>query len=216
MHATLADIWPFNDLRLLTPRLELRPIRDEDIPGLVQASLAGIHDPGAMPFAVPWTRQQPEELARGTAQHVWLTRAQLRPEKWNVSFAIIRDGEVIGRQDVGADGFADRRTVETGSWLTRAQHGQGLGREMRAAVLLWAFDWLGAEYAETAAMAGNAASRGVSESLGYRPNGTTRHLVTAGEVYDSLKYRLAAADFRRPDWQLEVHGHEAVRKLLGA
>lgn len=216
MKLTCASIWPFHEFRLLTPRLELRPIRDEDIPGLVAASLEGVHDPAEMPFAVPWTRQEPTELARGTAQHVWLARANLRPEAWNVSFVIIENGTVVGRQDVVAEQFRDRRTVETGSWLTRSRQGHGLGKEMRTAVLLWAFDWLGAEYAETAAMAGNPASQGVSEGLGYRRNGTTRHRVAEGEVYDSLLYRLAAADFRRPDWQLEVHGHGQVAELLGA
>ena len=216
MTQTLADIWPFDRLRLRTPRLELRPVRDEDIAGLVQAALAGVHDPEAMPFAVPWTRQEPHELARGTAQHVWLSRANLTREAWNVSFAIVEDGEIVGRQDIAADSFADRRTVETGSWLTRSRQGRGLGREMRAGVLLWAFDWLKADYAETAAMAGNAASRRVSESLGYRPNGTTRHRVAAGEVYDSMLYRLKAAEFVRPDWELQVEGQEGIGELLGA
>ena len=216
MSPDFSTIWPFDQLRLLTPRLELHPIRDEDIPGLVTASLEGIHDPAEMPFAIPWTRQEPMELARGTAQHVWLARANLRPQAWNVSFVIIENDTVVGRQDVVANQFRDRRTVETGSWLTHSRQGRGLGKEMRVAVLLWAFDWLGAEYAETAAMAGNPASQGVSEGLGYRRNGITRHRVAEGEVYDSLLYRLAAADLKRPDWQLEVHGHEQVAALLGA
>lgn len=46
--------FPFG-LRVRTGNLLLRPITDEVLPGLVELALAGIHDPEAMPFAVPWT-----------------------------------------------------------------------------------------------------------------------------------------------------------------
>ena len=77
----------------------------------------------------------------------------------------------IGIQELRATGFPTLRTVETGSWLGRAFQGQGIGTEMRAAVLALAFDGLGAEVASSGAMDGNAASRRVSEKLGYEPNG---------------------------------------------
>lgn len=47
----------------------------------------------------------------------------------------LRDGVVVGTQGIGARDFAIRREVSTGSWLGRAYHRQGLGTEMRAAVL---------------------------------------------------------------------------------
>lgn len=212
---TLAEIWPLHDLELRTPRLLLRPIRDTDIPGLVAASLAGIHEPEVMPFAVPWTRADPKALALGTAQNVWRHRAELTKDDWSVGFAILHDGEVIGRQDVSATRFADLKTIETGSWLTQRVQGHGFGKEMRAAVLLWAFDHLGAERAETAAMSWNAASAGVSRSLGYQPNGTHKMVIAPGEVQDSSKYLLHRRDLVRPEWELQVSGHEAVAALLG-
>lgn len=49
----LERIWPLFGLRLTTPRLELRPLRDDDLPGLVDAALSGVHDPARMPFGVP-------------------------------------------------------------------------------------------------------------------------------------------------------------------
>ena len=49
---TLSEVWPLFSLRITTPRLELRPVRDEDLPGVIDAALSGIHDPGVMPFAV--------------------------------------------------------------------------------------------------------------------------------------------------------------------
>ena len=80
----------------------------------------------------------------------------------------------IGIQELRATGFATLRTVETGSWLGRAFQGKGIGTEMRAAVLALAFDGLGAEVATSGAIDGNAASRRVSEKLGYEPNGESR------------------------------------------
>lgn len=212
----LAEIWPFQELELRTPRLLLRPEQDIDIPGLVAAALAGIHDPAVMPFDNPWTRQGPAALAQNTARNVWRLRATLSPEQWTVSFAILHEGEVVGRQGVRATDFAELKTISTGSWITRRLQGRGLGKEMRAAVLIWAFDYLGAELAETGARSWNRASLGVSESLGYRPNGQKRTLIAPGEVQESSSYLLRRDEFRRPDWQLSVRGHEAVAAMLGA
>lgn len=47
-------------------------------------------------------------------------------------------------QDVSAHEFPLLRTVHSGSWLTQSVQGRGIGREMRAAILLLAFDHLGA------------------------------------------------------------------------
>jgi RimJ/RimL family protein N-acetyltransferase len=66
-----------------------------------------------------------------------------------------------------ADRFAEARRVSTGSWLTAAWQGHGLGTEMRAAVLELAFAHLGAWVAESGAIDGNLASRRVSDKLGY-------------------------------------------------
>lgn len=51
----LEDVWPLFGLLISTPRLTLNPVRDEQLPGLIDAVLAGIHDPAVMPFGVPWT-----------------------------------------------------------------------------------------------------------------------------------------------------------------
>lgn len=210
-----ATIWPLHDLQLITPRLLLRPVRDEDLAPLSAAASAGIHEPDRMPFVVPWTRQTPEQLALATVQNVWRQRASLSVDDWTVSFAVYFGEELIGRQDVRAASFPERRTVDSGSWLTSSRQGQGLGKEMRAAVLLWAFDHLSAEYATTAAMAWNQASQGVSRSLGYRPNGVDVIRTDPGESQESHRFRLTRADFRRPEWQLRTEGHEAVTRFLG-
>jgi RimJ/RimL family protein N-acetyltransferase len=211
----LEDAWPLFRLRLRTPRLELRPVRDDDLGPLVDAALAGIHDPGVMPFAAPWTDAEPDVLRRGLLQHQWRQRAELAPEDWTLIFTILHEGVPIGVQDVRGHRYPTRRTISTGSWLTRSKQGLGLGREMRVAVLLWAFDHLGAEVAETSAADWNHASQGVSRSLGYRDNGLGRIEARPGEMELDVRFRLEPAWLVRPDWTLEVEGVAEARRELG-
>ncbi|GGI44550.1 RimJ/RimL family protein N-acetyltransferase [Agromyces flavus] len=211
----LEDVWPLFRLRLRTPRLELRLARDEDLGPLVDAALAGIHDPSVMPFAAPWTDAEPDVQRRGLAQHVWRQRAALERDEWTLLFAVLHDGVPVGLQDVRGHRFPARRTISTGSWLTASKQGLGLGKEMRAAVLIWAFDHLGAEVAETSAADWNGASLGVTKSLGYRENGVSRLETRPGEVSIDVRFRLEPGWLVRPDWTLEVDGAGAARDELG-
>ncbi|MFJ3383015.1 MULTISPECIES: GNAT family N-acetyltransferase [unclassified Curtobacterium] len=207
------EVWPLFGLRLLTPRLELRPVRDDDLPGLVQAALSGVHDPERMPFGVPWTDAEPDALAVSLAQYHWKLRAGVTRDSWAVSFTVLRDGAPIGVQELHARRFGARKTVESGSWLASAHQGVGLGTEMRAALLGFAFDDLGAG-CESSAAAWNGGSLRVSEKLGYERNGVTRSQTRPGETVDEVRVRLTRGDFVRPDWQLERHGVEAARAFL--
>jgi hypothetical protein len=49
----VVDVWPLFGLSLSSPRLQLRIVRDDDIPALLEAVYAGVHDAAVMPFAVP-------------------------------------------------------------------------------------------------------------------------------------------------------------------
>ncbi len=210
----LLDVWPLFGLRLLTPRLELRPIRDEDLPALADAALAGVHDPARTPFAMPWTDAPREQLLPNLARYVWQERAAIRPGTWNLLFAVLEDGRPIGVQDLRAVDFAALRTVSSGSWLTRSRHGDGLGTEMRAALLMFAFDELGAEVAESGAYDWNAPSLAVSTKLGYRENGIARVAPKPGVLETEVRLRLEPGWLRRPDWALRVEGADAARAAL--
>lgn len=216
---TLEDAWPLFGLCLRTPRLELRPLRDEDIPRYVEAARGGLTDralapPGRSALANAW--DESENIAANSARWIWESRLRSSPEAWTIMFGLwSREGEFLGAQDVGATGFAALRTVGTGSWLRRSARGLGLGTEMRAAVLLWAFDHLDAEVAQTSAYDWNAPSIGVSRSLGYEPNGEARCGGAPGVVERELRFRLAKEAFRRPRWQLEVSGHAPAAAFLG-
>ncbi|WP_455833772.1 GNAT family N-acetyltransferase [Pseudarthrobacter siccitolerans] len=210
---TIRDVWPLFGLRLATPRLELRPIRDEDIPAAVEAARSGIHEAGRNPFSTPWTELPADELGPNMARWYWRCRAEFTPESWTLLLGIWHDGEFVGCQDVGAKDFAALKTVSTGSWLKQSVQGRGLGKEMRAAVVLYAFDWLGAEAAESEAALWNEASLGVSRTLGYELNGITRK--AWGPKVETVQHvRLTPETFKRPDWTLQVEGHETAAKFL--
>jgi RimJ/RimL family protein N-acetyltransferase len=165
--------WPLFDLRITTPRVELRYPSDDDLFALAAILHEGIHDPSQMPFNQPWTRVEPPELERNALRHWWSLRAGMLPEQWHIGFGVFVDDDPVGVQGIGARDFAIRRTVGTGSWLVRRAQGQGIGKDMRAAVLHFAFEGLDAVEAHTGAFEDNPASLGVTRALGYEPNGTT-------------------------------------------
>lgn len=211
----LVDIWPLFGLEIETPRLLLRPLRDDELPELVQAALDGIHDAGPTPFAFPWTDAPADELPRNLAQYEWSLRNRVSPANWAIPFAVHLDGRVIGMQDLTAHDFANRKTVESGSWITQSAQGQGIGTEMRQGLLQFAFDTLGADWAESGAAEWNERSLGVSAKLGYTPNGIYRVSPRPGEPVDEIKLRLARDEFIRPEWQARVRGAEAALRQLG-
>jgi RimJ/RimL family protein N-acetyltransferase len=171
---TMVSYWPLFNLRLQTPRLVLRPHRDEDFAGLLDAIDVGIHDPEAMPFRQPWTDAEPALRRRNSVQFWWANRANWKPDDWHLELVVVFDDRPIGMQELFARDFPVLREVATGSWLSRPYQGLGFGKEMRTAVLHLAFECLGAVIARSGAFLDNPASAGVSRALGYRENGTYR------------------------------------------
>lgn len=92
-----------------------------------------------MPFLVPWTARPPAEVARSVVQRHCQQLGEWSPEKWSLDLAVFRDGVPVGRQNIRARDLAVTREVSTGSWVGKRHHGQGIGTEMRAAVLHLAF-----------------------------------------------------------------------------
>ncbi|MFJ6416267.1 GNAT family N-acetyltransferase [Paeniglutamicibacter sp. NPDC091659] len=212
----LTDGWPLFGLTINSPRLELRLVRDEDLPGIIEAALGGIHDPAVMPFSTPWTDAPWEELMRNTARHQWHVRSGISPDNWTLNPVVSHEGIPVGMQDIGARDFSIRKTVTTGSWLSCRHQGLGFGKEMRAAVLLFAFDHLGAEVAESSAAVWNHSSLGVSRSLGYSWGSVKRVVTRPGELAEQQEVSVTPGDFKRPRWTVGVSGLEAARKdLLG-
>jgi RimJ/RimL family protein N-acetyltransferase len=212
---TSASWWPLFGLRIRTGRLELRLPTDADLADLAALAARGIHEPELMPFTQPWTDTSPEQRARSTMQWNWQMRAALKPDDWSLNLAVTWEGTVVGTQEVSAHDFSVLREVSTGSWLGLEYQGQGIGTEMRAAVLWFAFAALGAQYARSGAFSDNASSIAVSRKLGYRDDGFDR-LIRRGVPAVSLRFRLD-----RETWEngapasAAVDGLEQCLPLLG-
>jgi len=207
--------WPLFDLRIRTPRLELRLPTDDDLVELAALAGRGIHPPEQMPFATPWTDRPSPELERGLLQWHWSRRGTFAPEDWWMDFVVSQGGAIIGVQAAFARQFPLLRAVHTGSWLGQAHQGQGSGREMRAAILHLAFAGLGAAAAFTEAYADNVASQRVSHALGYRPDGSDRKAVR-GAAREVVRFRLDRADWEAaPKIQVEFEGLDPCFPLFG-
>jgi RimJ/RimL family protein N-acetyltransferase len=169
--------WPLFGLRLRTPRLELRLPSLPDLAELAELAAAGVHDPAVQPFGVPWTDVPPDQRARGVLQYHWRQWADWSPQDWTLNLVVDLDGTIVGTQGVTGRDFAVLREVGTGSWLGQRHQRQGIGTEMRAAVLHLAFAGLAAEYATSEAFTDNVASLAVSRKLGYAFDGIDRQVI---------------------------------------
>jgi RimJ/RimL family protein N-acetyltransferase len=212
---TVQDVWPPAGIVVRTPRLELRWPSADDLLVLAAVAAEGIHDAAAMPFAVPWTRGTPDDVARSVLRWNWQMQGTSEPERWSWQAVAVVDGRVVGTQGIQATDYAVRRTVETGSWLGRTHQGRGIGKEMRAAMLHLAFAGLDAERAETGAHADNAASLGVTRSVGYRDNGD-RIVVVEGQRQRELLFVMDRSQWeaRRRD-DIELTGVAEARPFFG-
>jgi RimJ/RimL family protein N-acetyltransferase len=193
--------WPPHALTLTTPALTLRGMTEADALALAEVVPQDLeHSPRLPSFSA----------SINVLQAYWTQLGQWRVEDWVLPFTVLHEGRPIGLQALEGKDFPVRRTVDSHSWLVASARGRGLGRQMRTAVLALAFDHLGAQFAVSDAWPDNAASLGVSRSLGYRDNGVEVH------PGPRLMQRMLLA---RTDWSaawpVEVTGLEACLPLLG-
>jgi RimJ/RimL family protein N-acetyltransferase len=212
---SLTEYWPVFGLRLATPRLTLAPLQDEDLVETLDVILAGIHPADRMPFGTPWTDVPRDELILNTLRHFWTGRGASTPQSWALPFIVRRAGAVVGLQDLMGKDFAVTKTVETGSWLGSTHQGDGIGTEMRSAVLQFAFDHLKAQRADSSAFLDNPASLRVSTKLGYRNDGTEVLQRRPGERAVHQRLTLDNSHFVRPGWDVQVRGLPACRAFFG-
>lgn len=92
--------------------------------------LDGVHDPAVLPA--------------NFLRYQWTSRGSFTAEKFTLQLAVRRGGELVGTQGFHTQDYTVTRTGETGSWLGRRFHRQGIGTRMRQAVCAFAFDHLGA------------------------------------------------------------------------
>lgn len=203
----LTDHLPIYRLRLRTERLELRLPDLEELGALADVAAEGVHDPDFMPFLFPWTDTTPAQRGRSVA--LWFHRGigRWEPSNWTLPFTVFYEGRPVGIQEIDGKDFSISREVGTGSWIGLAYQGKGIGTEMRAAVLHFAFAGIGALQARSASFDGNDASAGVSRRLGYRADGIEYHAVR-GERRLDRRWRLS-----REDWEAHRRHEVAIEGL---
>jgi RimJ/RimL family protein N-acetyltransferase len=213
---TIKDYWPLFGLRIKTERLELRVPTDDDVLELLEVARGGVHSPSTMPFLVPWTDQAPPEFERSFLQYHWGCRARWSERSWDLNFVVVVDGKIVGSQGIAASNFGILRTIETGSWLGLEFQGQGIGKAMRAAVVAFAFGYLGAERIPSGAFLDNPASRRVSQATGYETNGSNL-VERRGTAAEQLRFALT-----KERWEsnsvgtpIIVEGLETCRSFFG-
>jgi RimJ/RimL family protein N-acetyltransferase len=196
--------WPLHGLTLRTPDLVLRGMTEADA-----LALAGV-----VPDDVTGDPSHPD-LGHRVEQTYWRQLGTWSPDDWVLAFTVLRDGELLGVQALEGKDFAVRRVVDSYSWLVTAARGQGVGKQMRTAVLDLAFRGLGAAYAISEAYADNAASLGVSRALGYVENGFAVEKRDDGSGAVRMEHVVLAAPDWSPRWTVQVEGLEPCLPLLG-
>lgn len=213
---TLEAAWPLFGLRIRSERLVLRLPIDDDLPAMLELARAGIHPPDEMPFGFAWTDATGAAFDQGYLQHHWKWRGSWRPEEWWLNLMVEWEGRPIGAQTISGEDFAIHRIVDSGSWLGQAYQGRGFGKEMRSAVLSFAFDGLDALAATSSAFLDNAASNAVSRSLGYEEDGRGA-LAPRGVSRETQRFRMTLDGWRsRPRPPIRIDGLDGCREMFGA
>ena len=206
--------WPLFDLRLTSPDLTLRPMREADLATVSDVLPDDLElDPAATRYPAG-----DERLSRGiiTHQGYWKAYGTWQPSAWRLGFVVLASDELVGFQELEGNDFPLLRTVDTSSFLIPSARGRGWGKQMRRAVLAVAFGPLQAQAAITSAWHDNHASLGVSRALGYLPNGEYLH------ARDDHADVMVHMRLRRDDWLaaglgagIEISGFEPCRFLFG-
>lgn len=218
----LEDIFPPFGLLIARGPVELRVLRDDDLPELVELVRGGIQSPtGPMPFLQSWHQEPftpgaPGGFPTTSLAWWWAQRAQFASDDWRLALTVRRDGTLVGMQDLHARDFAQTRHIETGSWLGLPHHGQGTGTLMRQLVVGFAFDELGALECESGYIVGNHASAAVSRKTGYAENGRRRIVqhTTQGKVgVSEQRVLVTPATYVRPQGEVTVAGADELRRF---
>lgn len=219
----MEEIFPPFGLRITSGTVEMRVLRDEDIPELVELIRGGIQAADLpMPFLNDWHAQpfapgSPDGFPTASLAWWWSQRAKLAPEDWHMALAVRREGVLVGMQDIHAQNFVQTRHIETGSWLGLRHQGRGTGTLMRKLVVGFAFDELGAQSCGSGYIVGNHASAAVSRKTGYTENGRNRivqRTLDGKAGVDEQRVLVTPHTYLRPEGPVTIQGADALRRFL--
>ena len=208
--------YPLLDVRVATPRLELRGATDDLLDQLAEVVRAGKAYAEPAPYDDPMSFYEPDPDLRVAKwlRAIWRRRGEVEPGVWRLCFVVMVAGRPVGEQTLTGLDFSTFGTVTTFSWLSADERGRGLGQEMRAAILHLAFDGLGASEATSDAFVDNLGSNAISRGLGYHPDGSD-WATRQGEPALLNRWRLTRNDWeRRRRDDIQVDGIEACHALL--
>jgi RimJ/RimL family protein N-acetyltransferase len=206
--------WPLFDLRIRTSRLEIRLPNDDDLVDLALLATKGVHDPATTPFLYPWTDESSPLLEQGMLQWGWRHRAEWTSNRWTFNGAVFVDGEVVGVQSLTATDFANLRVVKSGSWLGLEHQHQGIGKEMRTAIIYFAFEELQAREAHSGGFIDNETSLRVSRALGYEET-SRKTVLRRGVPAELIEVQLQRTKWNQmPHVTVEVTGLEECRDFF--
>jgi RimJ/RimL family protein N-acetyltransferase len=219
--AVLENDWPLLGLSAVHRDLLLREATDDDVVALAGVVEEGLVEPGEehfMPRLLLGRAATLEERFASFLRYHRERRVATAPDKWDLAFAVVLDGKVVGCQAVHTTNFPVLGEVHTGSYLARQVQGRGVGTRMRAMVLDLAFGHFGAQWATSGYVEGNERSRRISERLGYEVDGIEL-LAGGGRAVESHRLRLSRNSWsaNRPSWldQVSFAGVEAAAACLG-
>jgi RimJ/RimL family protein N-acetyltransferase len=211
--AGVGEVWPVHGLALRTTDVELRVMTEADLDAVCRALPADVElDPAATTYEGLDERSGRSAIV---AQGYWRAFGTWSPESWALPFVVRGGGGVVlGVQWLEGPQFGTDRVVDSSSWLVPEARGSGLGKQMRTAVLELAFGRLGAVAAVSSAVLANAASLGVSRSLGYRDTHTSV-LEHSSEILQHLRLERSAWRASGRGRAIEVSGAEAALPFFG-
>jgi RimJ/RimL family protein N-acetyltransferase len=211
----LADLWPQYGLTIVTPRLELRLPREEELAALADLAAKGVHRADERPFLTPWTDGGPEDRARSVLREHWSGLAGWSVAAWRLGLGVFRHGRPLGVVTLRAGDFLIVREVTTSAWLGIEHQRKGYGTEARAGLLTLAFDHLGARVARSEVFQDNHASQGVSRKLGYEHDGVSVD-ARGDEAVVSDRLRLTRQKWaQRNRHPVRVDGMPVCRPMFG-
>lgn len=166
-------------MRIVTPRLVLRPLGREDLAPMVE--MIGDYE------VARWLRVVPHPYTRADGDEFL---ARLEESDVLAGLGIECDGAFIGVVGIMDGGL--------GYWLGRAYHGRGYMTEAAGALVDYHFEHGAHEGLASGYFRGNAASSGVLEKLGFVHTGEAERVVSQAQGAEVTLMKMV---LDRRDWE---------------
>lgn len=181
-----------------TKRLILRPFEEADLPFITR----WINQPEMRAFLAvrtPYSQSAEAEWLKS------IMHQPVPPREIVFAVALKETGELIGAIGLHLIDWINRRAT-TGSYIGDKEHrGKGFGKEMKLAVLEYAFETLDLQKIKSEANADNLASIACLKSCGYVQEGIRRsEMFINGRRVDSVLFGITREDRQGQKWERAV------------